>query len=68
MSNLGNPPADFMSFTNGWTPPTVALRELPQKLRRACKVCIESAILSTVAFDGIPDRLVVTNIFGTAHA
>ncbi|KAJ6134380.1 hypothetical protein N7523_000702 [Penicillium sp. IBT 18751x] len=68
MSNIGNPPAEFNSFANGWTPPTVALRELPQKLRRACKVCIESAILSTTAFDGIPDRLVVTNIFGTAHA
>ncbi|KAJ5117115.1 hypothetical protein N7526_011224 [Penicillium atrosanguineum] len=68
MSNIGNPPAEFSSFANGWTPPTVALRELPQKLRRACKVCIESAILSTTAFDGIPDRLVVTNIFGTAHA
>ena len=68
MSNLGNSSAEFMPFANGWTPPTVALRELPQKLRRACKVCIESAILSTEAFDGIPDRLVVTNIFGTAHA
>ncbi|KAJ5144493.1 hypothetical protein N7526_002001 [Penicillium atrosanguineum] len=68
MSNIGNPPAEFSSFANGWTPPTVALRELPQKLRRACKVCIESAILSTTAFDEIPDRLVVTNIFGTAHA
>ncbi|KAJ5084234.1 hypothetical protein NUU61_008813 [Penicillium alfredii] len=56
------------SLTNGWAPPTVNLRELPQKLRRACKVCIDSAILSTEAFDGIPDRLVVTNIFGTAHA
>jgi hypothetical protein len=67
MSNIGNPPTE-VSFANGWTPPTVALRELPQKLRRACKVCIESAILSTEAFDGIPDRLVVTNIFGTAHA
>jgi len=68
MSNLGHPPADYTSFVNGWTPPTVSLRELPQKLRRACKICIESAILSTTAFDGIPDRLVVTNIFGTAHA
>lgn len=50
----------------GWVPSTY--RELPHKLRRACKVCIESAIYSTEAFDGIEGRPVVTNIFGTAHA
>lgn len=43
-------------------------RDLPTKLRRACKVCVDSAILSTEAFDGIDGRPVVTNIFGTAHA
>ena len=68
MSSIVNPPAEMSSFANGWTPPTVTLRELPRKLRRACKVCIDSAILSTTAFDEIPDRLIVTNIFGTAHA
>ncbi|KAJ6117937.1 hypothetical protein N7523_005688 [Penicillium sp. IBT 18751x] len=67
MNKIGHPPTED-SFAQNWSPPTVALRELPQKLRHACKVCIESAILSTEAFDGIPDRLVVTNIFGTAHA
>jgi hypothetical protein len=113
LSDMGtvssNPAA---AFPNGWTPPTVNLRDLPSKLRRACKVCVDSAILSTKAFDGIEDpfealsnssfkdepyknmqdpleghrmedpfimdpnfaskdektRLVVTNIFGTAHA
>ena len=34
----------------------------------ACRRCIEAAMQSTVAFDGVPDRLVVTNIHGTAHA
>ena len=69
MSDLGNTSNNAVSsFPNGWTPPTVNLRDLPSKLRRACKVCVESAILSTKAFDGIDDRLVVTNIFGTAHA
>ncbi|KAJ6117911.1 hypothetical protein N7523_005662 [Penicillium sp. IBT 18751x] len=68
INNVGRPPAEYSSFANGWTPATVALRELPPKLRRSCKICIESAILSTTAFDGIPDRLVLTNIFGTAHA
>ncbi|KAJ5730310.1 uncharacterized protein N7483_004818 [Penicillium malachiteum] len=63
MTNSFNP-----DFPNGWSPPNVQMRELPQKLRRACKVCVESAILSTEAFDGVEGRLVVTNIFGTAHA
>jgi hypothetical protein len=66
LSDAGSAPGS--SFPNGWTPPTVILRELPSKLRRACKVCVESAILSTEAFDGVEDRLIVTNIFGTAHA
>ncbi|QMW36968.1 hypothetical protein G4B11_000204 [Aspergillus flavus] len=46
----------------------IAHRDLPTKLRRACELCIDSAIRSTVAFDGIKGRPVVTNIFGTAHA
>ncbi|GMF78141.1 unnamed protein product [Aspergillus oryzae] len=45
----------------------IAHRNLPAKLQDACKVCIDSAMLSTVAFDGIEGRPVVTNIFGTAH-
>lgn len=69
LSDLGTTPSNpASSFPKGWSPPTVNLRDLPYKLRRACKVCVESAILSTEAFDGIEDRLVVTNIFGTAHA
>ncbi|PWY70420.1 C6 finger domain protein [Aspergillus heteromorphus CBS 117.55] len=50
----------------GWT--AYAYRDLSPKIRRACKVCIDSAILSTIAFDGLNGRPVVTNIFGTAHA
>jgi hypothetical protein len=30
--------------------------------------CVRAAMHSTVAFDGIADRLIVTNIHGTAHA
>lgn len=67
LSDVGSAPLSA-SFPNGWTPPSVNMRDLNTKLRRACKVCVESAILSTVAFDGVEDRLVVTNIFGTAHA
>lgn len=55
-------------FPNGLIKPTVKYRDLPPQLRAAVKACIDSAILSTQAFDGIEDRLVVTNIFGTAHA
>jgi len=35
---------------------------------QASKRCIDAAMQSTVALDGVPDRLVVTNIHGTAHA
>ncbi|KAK8154681.1 hypothetical protein IWX90DRAFT_392654 [Phyllosticta citrichinensis] len=41
------------------------------KVVRACKRCVDSAVQSTIAFDGIQNenmRLIVTNIFGTAHA
>ena len=34
----------------------------------ASKRCIDAAEYSTVAFDGISGRLIVTNIHGTAHA
>ncbi|KAJ0418182.1 hypothetical protein BJY00DRAFT_193129 [Aspergillus carlsbadensis] len=43
-------------------------RELPQKFRHSCKTCVDAAIASTEAFDGVQGRPVVTNIFGTAHA
>lgn len=69
LSDVGSANSGLLSSVpNGWSPPTVKWRELPTKLRRACKVCVDSAILSTEAFDGVDDRLVVTNIFGTAHA
>ncbi|KAK0850701.1 hypothetical protein LTR91_012315 [Friedmanniomyces endolithicus] len=35
---------------------------------QACHRCIGAAMQSTVALDGVPDRLIVTNIHGTAHA
>lgn len=33
-----------------------------------CRRCIDAATQSTVAFDGIPGRLIVPDIHGTAHA
>jgi hypothetical protein len=43
-------------------------RDLPQKFRHSCKLCVDSAVASTEAFDRVQGRPVVTNIFGTAHA
>lgn len=73
-SHMSRMPSDMgstlpASLAKDWTPPNVILRDLPKKLRLACKICIDSAISSTEAFDGVVGhRLVVTNIFGTAHA
>ncbi len=39
----------------------------PEQLEGSRK-CIEAAIRSTTSFDNVPRRLIVTNIFGTAHA
>ncbi|KAJ5143167.1 uncharacterized protein N7515_001954 [Penicillium bovifimosum] len=65
-SDMGSTPA---ASSTGWTPPKVRFKDLPKKLQAACEICIRSAIKSTEAFDGVGGhRLVVTNIFGTAHA
>jgi hypothetical protein len=46
-----------------------AFRKLPMDKQKACKACINSAIQSTRAFDGVKGGCpVVTNIFGTGHA
>jgi len=40
-------------------------------VKAKCRICIESAMRSTVAFDDVDNfdhRLIVTNIMGTAHA
>lgn len=51
-----------------WKLHNILLRDLPGKLRRACKICVDSAILHTTAFDSIENGFVMTNIFGIAHA
>ncbi|KAA6413467.1 MAG: hypothetical protein FRX48_03213 [Lasallia pustulata] len=38
------------------------------EILRSAGICIQAAMWSTVAFDGIQKRLMVTNIFCTAHA
>ncbi|CAG8034452.1 unnamed protein product [Penicillium nalgiovense] len=65
-SDMGSTPA---AISTDGQPHGVRLHELRRKLRAACHICIGSAIKSTEAFDGVGGhRLVVTNIFGTAHA
>ncbi|KAJ6125789.1 hypothetical protein N7471_010282 [Penicillium samsonianum] len=64
--DMGSMPA---TVSTDWQPPKVRLQDLPKKLKSACDICIQSAIKSTEAFDGVGGhRLVVTNIFGTSHA
>ncbi|KAK2762120.1 hypothetical protein FQN54_001127 [Arachnomyces sp. PD_36] len=45
-----------------------AFKKMDPKVQEACRICVDSAIRSTTAFDGIKGKLIVTNIFGTAHA
>jgi hypothetical protein len=39
-----------------------------QEIWAASRRCIQAAMHSTVALDGVKDRLIITNIHGTAHA
>lgn len=54
-------PADIQIFT------AIQLMQ-PEEVWQACERCVEAAARSTVAFDGISDRLIVGNIHGTAHS
>ena len=42
--------------------------KLDSKIIQASSNCVEAAIRSTTSFDKVPRRLIITNIFGTAHA
>lgn len=52
----------------GPPPRGASFDDLDPAVRKGAEICIQSAINSTIAFDGIQDRLIVTNILGTAHA
>jgi hypothetical protein len=46
-----------------------AIKNMGEKeIWTASKRCIQAAMQSTVALDGVPERLIITNIHGTAHA
>jgi hypothetical protein len=45
-----------------------SVEKLKPEILSGVKDCIHAAIRSTMAFDGVAPRLIVTNIFGTGHA
>ncbi|MCJ1355148.1 MAG: hypothetical protein MMC33_005139 [Icmadophila ericetorum] len=55
---------------NGTMPPPTLTQLDKFQILRSARTCVEAAIHSTIAFDGVcfNKRLIVTNIFGTAHA
>ncbi|KAI1957722.1 hypothetical protein LOZ58_005472 [Ophidiomyces ophidiicola] len=60
------PPQSPLPGTPSQSPPFE--KDLDNKLHAACVTCIEAAMQSTIAFDNVEGRPIVTNIFGTAHA
>ena len=48
--------------------PTPAIERLDPRARKGAKACIWAAIRSTTAFDRVPERIIITNMFCTAHA
>jgi hypothetical protein len=42
--------------------------KMSSSLLAAARQCVEAAVRSTTAFDKVPPRVIITNIFGTAHA
>jgi hypothetical protein len=66
-----NPAISFSRRPSEMSPPqprSCSLESLDPRFRQASEVCIQAAMNSTIALDGIQGRLIVTNIFGTAHA
>jgi len=49
-------------------PRLVNIERMDKQVLQASEVCVKAAIQSTIAFDGVHKRPIVTNIFGTAHA
>jgi hypothetical protein len=41
---------------------------LKPEVYEGVKACIHAAIRSTTAFDAVPPRIIITNVFGTGHA
>lgn len=39
-----------------------------KEVQAAAEACVAAAMRSTTVFDSVPERIIITNIFGTAHA
>lgn len=65
----GYSPSTFGRRNSGMGPPGRSTGvKVEEGIIKASKRCVEAAIRSTTAFDKVPRRLIITNIFGTAHA
>ena len=49
-------------------PRLLNIDRIDKQVLQASEICVKAAIQSTIAFDGVHKRPIVTNIFGTAHA
>ncbi|ETN40142.1 uncharacterized protein HMPREF1541_04418 [Cyphellophora europaea CBS 101466] len=51
-------------------PPSLGRAPIPiaEEILTSARKCVQAAIRSTTSFDKVPKRLIITNIFGTAHA
>ncbi|RMZ92572.1 hypothetical protein DV736_g180, partial [Chaetothyriales sp. CBS 134916] len=63
-----SPPGKGPAGTEMGPPEKVADGRSHPRVLESAKQCVEAAIRSTTAFDSVPPRPIITNIFGTAHA
>ena len=64
----GYSPSGRMRRHSEMGPPVRPEVEISDNVLQGARRCVEAAIRSTTAFDRVPKRLIITNIFGTAHA
>lgn len=62
------PPISHRKVSDMRPPPMKAYEQLEGWILDASQKCVNAAIRSTTAFDKVPPRLIITNVFGTAHA
>ena len=64
----GHTPGTGYRRQNEMGPPLRLMDRLDPRVVKAATACVWAAVRSTTAFDGVQGRLIITNIFGTAHA
>ncbi|RMD42954.1 hypothetical protein DV735_g2181, partial [Chaetothyriales sp. CBS 134920] len=63
-----SPPGKDQANTEMGPPGKVADARSYQRVLECARKCVHAAIRSTTAFDAVPPRPIITNVFGTAHA